>query len=627
MNSRRFRLETPVLVAILIAWLGALSYLSSQRWLLDIAAEPQTDLLADESATLPGSHREVSVLRLTAFEPAPGHRNLLVLEVSAGPGFTLQLIDRDRQRPVATSRFPSRFEDTQYAIPIPVDPAIRRLRIDLRSRSDRDLVIEDVTLATLPRSHLWLSWLIRLLGPILGVLFVWRYRKSLGHYLATPQCDSWTLASWDLLVAFVLFACCFLAYRAAPVQQLIDSKFTTAVSHYLITEASFALPPEFAPTARREETYILQTVGDRTFHFFSDAPSVLNIPFVAAFEHLGIASVTPDGSFIRENERRILVFIAAFLAALLCSLLFFIARLWLPPPWALGLTLVFAFGTQIFSVLSRAYWSHSWAVLLLALAILLLAAPSLKHRPWTYVASSTLLCWAYFCRPPLSLSIVALTLFILAKRRRFLPWFLFTGAVWASLFLIYSLVNFDSPLPPYFLTSHLRSGRLAGGILLTSYPRALLGTLFSPGRGMFVYVPIYLVILWVVVRRWRRIPEKPLAVVALGVCIAQWQLVSLFRNWWGGQCFGPRLMSDMLPWLFLLGTLALAALREAQREGEFSWRAMNSCFLALVIAISIFINTRGALAGETANGAGIWNWRYPQFLAGLIPRPGTPTDP
>ena len=75
MNSRRFRLETPVLVAILIAWLGALSYLSSQRWLLDIAAEPQTDLLADESATLPGSHREVSVLRLTAFEPAPGHQD------------------------------------------------------------------------------------------------------------------------------------------------------------------------------------------------------------------------------------------------------------------------------------------------------------------------------------------------------------------------------------------------------------------------------------------------------------------------------------------------------------------------------------------------------------------------
>jgi len=626
-NARRFQLETWILVAILIAWLGALYYLSSQRWLLDIAAEPRIDLLAGETATLPGRHRGASVLRLTAFEPAPGRRNLLVLEASAGPGFTLQLIDRDRQRPVATSRFPSRFESTRYAIPIPVDPAIRRLRLDLRGRADRDLVIDAVKLAALPRSYLWLSWSIRLLGPILVVLFLRRYRESFGRYLAAPQHDSRTLASWDSLIAFVLFACCFIAYRAAPVQQLIDSKFTTAVSHYLITDASFALPSEFAPTARRQETYILQSVGDRTFHFFSDAPSVLNIPFVAAFEHLGIASVTPDGIFIRENERRILVFIAAFLAALLCSLLFLTARLWLPPPWALGLTVVFAFGTQIFSVLSRAYWSHSWAVLLLALAILLLAAPSLGDRPWTYVASSSLLCWAYFCRPPLSLSIMALTLFILVKRRRFLPWFLLTGVVWASLFVIYSLVNFDSPLPPYFLTSHLRSGRLAGGILLTSYPWAMLGTLFSPGRGMFVYVPIYLLILLVVVRRWRWIPQKSLAVVALGVCIAHWQLVSLFRNWWGGQCFGPRLMSDILPWLFLLGTLALAALRAAQLEGKFSWRAMNSFFLALTIAISIFINARGAVARETANGAGIWNWRYPQFLAGLIARPDRPADP
>ncbi|MEJ2085991.1 MAG: hypothetical protein P8Y44_09980, partial [Acidobacteriota bacterium] len=284
MNARRFQVETWVLVAVLMAWLGALYYLSSQRWLLDIATDPQIDLLAGESATLPGRHRGARVLRLTAFEPAPGRRNLVVLQVAAGPGFILQLIDRDRQRPVTTSRFPSRFESTQYAIPIPADPAIRRLRIDLRGRSDRDLVIESVTLATLPPSHLWLLWLIRLSGPILVLLFMKRNRESLGRYLATSRCDSRTLASWDSLTAFVLFAGCFLAYRAAPVQQLIDSKFTTAVSHYLITDASFALPSEFAPTARREETYILQSVGDRTLHFFSDAPSLLNIPFVAAFE-------------------------------------------------------------------------------------------------------------------------------------------------------------------------------------------------------------------------------------------------------------------------------------------------------------------------------------------------------
>jgi len=196
-----------------------------------------------------------------------------------------------------------------------------------------------------------------------------------------------------------------------------------------------------------------------------------------------------------------------------------------------------------------------------------------------------------------------------------------TGVVWAALFVSYSLSNFDSVLPPYFLSSHLRSGRLAGGILLTSYPWAMLGTLFSPGRGLFIYVPILLVILVAVIRRWRWISDQTLAVTALAVCIAQWQLVSLFRNWWGGQCFGPRLMSDVLPWFFVLGVLAVAALRAARDEGRFQWSALKTTGLALVVAASIFVNTRGAVARETADGAGIWNWRYPQFMAGLIPRP------
>jgi hypothetical protein len=618
-----------ILAVLLAAWLVGLVYISSQRWLLDTAGEPRVDLISGETRVLPGTHRSRSVLRLAVIELEPGPDRLLVLRAASGPGFVLQLVDRNSQQPVRTMRYPARLEIRNYAIVLKPDDLARRLRIDLRGRSSEDLTIEAAVLATLPPRVDWIPRLLRWLGPILVILFLlWQRGSFVRYFLPSienkPEAPA---AHWDLLTAFLVFVGCFLVFRAAPVQQLIDSKFTTAVSHYLMTQATFSLPPEFAPTERANETYILQAVGKKTYHFFSDAPSVLNIPFVAAFEQFGMASVAPDGRFLRENERRILVFAAAFLAATLCSVLFLTARLWLPPPWCLGLVMVFAFGSQIFSVISRAYWSHAWAVLLLALAILLLVTPWFKHRAWIYVAICTLLCWAYFCRPPLSLSIVGVTLYIFLRRRKCLPYFLTTGLVWATLFVAYSLSNFDSVLPPYFLSSHLRSGRLAGGILLTSYPSAMLGTLLSPGRGLFLYVPILLAILFVVIRRWRWIPDKTLAVTALAVCVAHWQLISLFRNWWGGQCFGPRLMSDVLPWFFLLGVLAVAALRAAAAQGRFQWSAAKVIALALVMAASIFVNTRGAIARETAHGAGIWNWRYPQFMAGLISRPNQPPQP
>jgi hypothetical protein len=135
-------------------------------------------------------------------------------------------------------------------------------------------------------------------------------------------------------------------------------------------------------------------------------------------------------------------------------------------------------------------------------------------------------------------------------------------------------------------------------------------------------VPIFALVLWTVVRRWQWIPDKVLATVALGVCLAHWQLVSLFRNWIGGQSFGPRLMSDIVPWLFLLAVFALVAVEEAAAVGRFRWSPLKRVVVVTLVVASLFVNTRGATSMEAQRGAGIWNWRYPSFMAGILPRPG-----
>jgi hypothetical protein len=456
-----------------------------------------------------------------------------------------------------------------------------------------------------------------------------RNRRPLARYfgLRSPELEQTLQRRWDRRCALFVFLLCFSVFRAAPVHQLLDAKHLSVVSHAFLRSGSVALPEGFDRSRRASEIYTLRPVGDRVFHFFAGAPAVLNAPFVAIFQMVGVSPVDEEGRYLGHNELRILRFIAATVAAALCAVLYLLARIWLPPGWALGLTLSFAWGSQIASSISRPFWSHSWSTLLLAGALLLLAAPAFRDSRKASVWMATLLCWAYFCRPPLSLAIVGVALYLLLARRRLFWPFVLTGLGWAALFGLYARQTFGVWLPPYFLASHLESGRLGGGLLISSYPEAVIGTLVSPGRGLFVYVPLSLATLYLVIRWWRWLPDRALAATALGVCVAHWQVVSLFRNWWGGQSFGPRLMADLVPWLLVLAALGVAALRAAAAEGRFRWSAAKWATVVVLVAVSLFINLRGAWVQETQRGAGVWNWRYPQFLAGLLDRPGSLSEP
>ena len=552
-----------------------------------------------------------------------GQSQLLVVRVKDEAGFGLQINDRQTKQVVEVLRVPHRASPEGHLVAL--DPRRLPEAIDLVmwNRSRRELEIEAVEVRNLHWGYRWVRKLAWLVGPVLltGLLAI--NRQRLGWYLSNGHSSrhDHLRRRWDLATAMLVFLLCFSVFYRSPVQQILDSKFITAVSHSLINSGSLALPSNFVPNQRVDKIYTLRRVGDKVYHFFSSAPAVLNVPFVALYEMAGVSPVTPEGEFLGHNELRILRSAAAVVAAGLCVVLFLIGRVWLPPGLALGLALVFAFGTQIFSSISRPFWSHGWSTLLLAGALFFLVSPRWKDKPGSYVVISTLLCWGYFCRPPMSLAIIGVTLLIMVTRRVFLGPFVITGAIWASLFGLYSWSTFGTWLPPYFLSSHLESGRLAGGLLLSSYPKGMVGTLVSPGRGVFVYVPIFALILWVVFRRWKWIPDKALTATALGVCFAHWQLVSLFRNWWGGQSFGPRLMSDIIPWLFLLAALGMAAVRRASVAGDIRWAPLKRLGVALVVAASIFVNARGATSMEAQRGAGIWNWRYPSFMAGLIPRP------
>ena len=121
--------------------------------------------------------------------------------------------------------------------------------------------------------------------------------------------------------------------------------------------------------------------------------------------------------------------------------------------------------------------------------------------------------------------------------------------------------------------------------------------------------------------------------MGVGVVLLHVILVSAYLGWHGGFCYGPRLTTDIVPWLALLGILGV--------EARLKWRAQNSahdsalrigtewaCATVLLLC-SITLNALGAISLDTQRWNAVpknidefqnrlWDWKHPQFLG--VPR-------
>jgi hypothetical protein len=163
-----------------------------------------------------------------------------------------------------------------------------------------------------------------------------------------------------------------------------------------------------------------------------------------------------------------------------------------------------------------------------------------------------------------------------------------------------------------------------------SFWTALAGNLISPSRGLLVFVPVTLFVSYLLIRYWRALPCRPLVVLSLAIIAAHTIVVSGFVPWYGGHSYGPRFMASVVPWLTLLGILALKA-RATWRYGRPEAGSTAGLWIetligCLLLSCSIGINGRGATAQSTwlwnirpvnvdQSPERLWDWRHPQFLA------------
>ena len=439
------------------------------------------------------------------------------------------------------------------------------------------------------------------------------------------------LWSGPTLAAFI-FCLTLILFLTARVHQVSDSNYSMLVSESLVKHRSFTLDqyaiPRYEPIwtgySRNGPIYQLENVNGHLYYYLPPGSSILSIPYVALLNLFGVSAANADGTYNRRGEVMIEASLASLLMALLACTFFFTARLILPPGWSVLVALGGALGTQVYSTASRALWSETWGIFLLGLVVLLLVANEIGRHRFHPVLLASLLSWSYFVRPTFVLPILAITFYVLIFHRRFFLSYALTGAAWFSGFIYYSWSHFGKWLPSYYQASRLQ---------FDNFWIALAGNLFSPARGLLVYVPVLFFVAYMLVRYRHQLTYTRLVWLSLAIISTHLVIISAFPHWWGGHSFGPRLATGLVPWLVLLGILALEAmLKAATTAGSLKGRRIQLVSGCLLLVLSLFINTVGATEHATwlwnqrpldidKHPERLWDWRQPQFLAKFLPFP------
>jgi hypothetical protein len=299
--------------------------------------------------------------------------------------------------------------------------------------------------------------------------------------------------------------------------------------------------------------------------------------------------------------------VASLIAAASVALLYLLLRRRSSPRIAASLCLVYAFGTTTWVISSQALWPHGLAQLLVVATMLLLTGARTALR---VAAAGFLSAMIAANRPPDALLAAALGLYGLwwAGPRRLL--FVATGLVPVGLTVAYNLLAVGHVAGAYalFVRPQNYNDDIFGGIL---------GLLFSPTRGLFVFSPflLFLPCLFPLALR-----DKATRSLSLVMSAAMVLLIVVYAavDWRQGVSWGPRWLGDMLPMLMWMLAAVVTAL---PRSGRILFGAV--CVVSIAIqAVGAFwyVGTVDSVLVQTSGPdrmRGMWRLQNAPFIAEL----------
>jgi arylsulfatase A-like enzyme len=316
--------------------------------------------------------------------------------------------------------------------------------------------------------------------------------------------------------------------------------------------------------------YYLRYSDGHYYSAYTVGPAILALP---VYLIPVLAGLEPDS----EITPMLAKYAASLMVAFSILFLFWALRLLIPWKYAFGFALISALCTNSLSISSQALWQHGPSQFFLALMLYALVR-SQKDSKWISLAGFALGC-AFVMRTTNIMLAPPLLYYLFSRHRQrmlvavaaFLPPVL--------LMFLYYWLAFGAFSPVF---SHLKLGTLAGFKQVPIY-EGLAGILFLPARGLFVFSPI---LIFSVVGAVIGIRNKCALTTAVAISCSLIVLITgKWFMWWGGHCYGPRLLADLSPLLcFCLYPLVPVLEKRS---------LLRICFIALAV-ISFGIHLLGA---------------------------------
>jgi hypothetical protein len=352
-----------------------------------------------------------------------------------------------------------------------------------------------------------------------------------------------------------------------------ETRAAAATAHSLVRDGDLALNEygiggdDYARRWRNGRIYGIEPV----------ASSLTFVPLFLRYQHLAPALLPIEAP----NE------VAAQVAILtLVVLLFWLLRT-TTPARAMIAAATIALATSFRTISAAGLWQHTSGALWLTIGLFLWSAAPARTRAYPFAAAA--LAIATTCRPilvPAPLLLLA-DAWLVTKAPRRVATVSTALVLGAGLIALYANWRLHGSLlgGRVEIVSTIGSTHAVDAYFRFSMAN-LAGLLFAPSRGLFVYSPVLLFAIPGLVRCFRRSSPSPHRMASIAA-LAIFVLYGFIATWWGGWVFGPRYMTDLLPFFGLW-----LALGPAPRRA----RALVSAAFVATVVWSVLVQQLGASA-------------------------------
>lgn len=366
-------------------------------------------------------------------------------------------------------------------------------------------------------------------------------------------------------------------------------------------------------------------------HYVSQYPIVLPVLITPLyvipslflnFFHIPIDMLNPSFKIICMTMDKIA---ASFIATLSAIFLYITLKNLFSKKISLLCTFIYAFATDTWTISSQTLWQHGAVELFLVILIYLVVSNEKQENRYNFLLMGLLSGLLIFCRPVDSILLVPIIYYVFLYNK--------IEKIYYSCALI--LVSLPFAAYNFYFFNNLFGG-YGSAISLFSFNfealNGFLGLIVSPNRGLLVFSPVFLLAILGLfgIKKFKTKNMRYFLILMAISVVLQIVAYSFFKIWWGGECYGPRLLTGMIPFIIIF----LAIYFDNFSKTTWTQESIRKYFIIFVILIFIcwsgFVQIVGAFYytgfWDTTPGINIqrlWDWNDSQILITFLAGPVT----